>query len=100
MAVPTYDLMMRPLLELAAQQDITRRIAEQAMRTHFHLTDEEMRAVLHDNLAELFFADPCNARRDIRRELRGKCIHRVVTQVDPHQVALPAQALANRCRSD
>ena len=42
MAVPTYDLMMRPLLELAAQQEITRRIAEQAMRAHFHLTDEEM----------------------------------------------------------
>lgn len=42
MAIPTYDVMMRPLLELAAQQDITRRIAEQAMRTHFHLTDEEM----------------------------------------------------------
>ncbi|MBM3773445.1 MAG: restriction endonuclease [Acidimicrobiia bacterium] len=42
MAVPTYDLMMRPLLELATQQDITRRIAQQAMRQHFHLTDEEM----------------------------------------------------------
>ena len=34
MAVPTYDLMMRPLLELAAQQDVTWRTAEQAMRTH------------------------------------------------------------------
>ena len=42
MAVPTYDLMMRPLLELAAQQDITWRTAEQAMRTHFHLTEQEM----------------------------------------------------------
>ena len=42
MAVPTYDLMMRPLLELAAQQDITWRTAEQAMRTHFHLTEHEM----------------------------------------------------------
>jgi restriction endonuclease Mrr len=42
MAVPTYDLMMRPLLELAAQQDITWRTAEQAMRTHFHVTEEEM----------------------------------------------------------
>ena len=42
MALPTYDLMMRPLLELATQQDITRRIAEQTMRTHFRLTDEEM----------------------------------------------------------
>ena len=36
MAVPTYDLMMRPVLELASRQDITRRIAEQAMRNHFH----------------------------------------------------------------
>ena len=42
MAVPTYDQMMRPLLELAAQQDITRRSAEEAIRNHFHLTDEEM----------------------------------------------------------
>lgn len=42
MPVPTYDLMLRPLLQLATQQDITRRIAEQAMRQHFHLTDEEM----------------------------------------------------------
>ncbi len=42
MAVPTYDLMMRPLLELATQQDVTRRIAEHAMRDHFQLTDEEM----------------------------------------------------------
>jgi len=42
MAVPTYDLMMRPLLELAAEQDITWRTAEQAMRIHFHVTEEEM----------------------------------------------------------
>ncbi len=42
MPVPTYDLMMRPVLELASRQDITRRIAEQAMREHFHLTDEDM----------------------------------------------------------
>lgn len=42
MAVPTYDLMMRPVLELASTQDITRRVAEQAMRDHFHLTDEDM----------------------------------------------------------
>lgn len=42
MAVPTSTLMMRPLLELATQQSITRRLAEQAMRSHFHLTDEEM----------------------------------------------------------
>ena len=42
MPLPTYDLMLRPLLELATRQDITRRTAEQAMRFHFHLTDEEM----------------------------------------------------------
>jgi restriction system protein len=42
MAIPTYDRMMRPLLELAAAQDISRRTAEQAMRQHFGLTDEEM----------------------------------------------------------
>ena len=33
---------MRPLLELAARQDITRRSVELAMGDHFHLTEEEM----------------------------------------------------------
>ncbi len=42
MAPPTSDLMMRPVLELASRQDITRRSAEQAMREYFHLTDEDM----------------------------------------------------------
>ncbi len=42
MAVPTYDRMMRPVLELAAIQDITRRSAELAVRTHFNLSEEEM----------------------------------------------------------
>ncbi len=42
MAVPTYDLTIRPVLELAARQDITRRSAVLAMRDHFHLTEEEM----------------------------------------------------------
>ena len=42
MAIPTYDKIMRPVLELAAARDITRRIAEQAIRTHFGLTDDEM----------------------------------------------------------
>ena len=42
MAIPTHYPMMRPLLELAARQDITRRSAELAMRDHFHLTEEEM----------------------------------------------------------
>ena len=42
MAIPTYGLTMRPVLELAAQQDITRRSVTLAMRDHFHLTEEEM----------------------------------------------------------
>ena len=42
MAIPTHYLMMRPVLELAARQDITRRSVEPAMRDHFHLTEEEM----------------------------------------------------------
>ena len=42
MAIPTYDRMMRPVLELAAAQDITRLSATQAMRAHFGLTDDEM----------------------------------------------------------
>lgn len=42
MAVPTYDLMLRPVLALATTQDITRRNVEPAMRDHFHLTDDEM----------------------------------------------------------
>ena len=42
MALPTYDQMTRPLLELATRQGITRRLAEQAIREHFHLTDEDM----------------------------------------------------------
>lgn len=53
MPVPTYDLMMRPLLELATQQNITRRIAEQAMRQHFNLTDEEMALRIPSGVAGL-----------------------------------------------
>ena len=42
MAIPTHYPMMRPLMELAARQDLTRRSAELAIRDHFHLTEEEM----------------------------------------------------------
>ena len=42
MAIPTYDLFLRPVLELATRQDITRRNVELAMRDHFQLTEEEM----------------------------------------------------------
>ena len=42
MAIPTYDRMLRPILELAAREDITRRVAEDAMREHFQLTEQEM----------------------------------------------------------
>ena len=42
MAIPTHYQIMRPLLELAARQDITRRSVELAMGDHFHLTEEEM----------------------------------------------------------
>jgi len=42
MAVPTYNFMLRPVLELAALEDITRRSGELAIRDHFHLTEEEM----------------------------------------------------------
>ena len=42
MAIPTHYPMMRPLLELAARQDLTRRSAELAIGDHFHLTEEEM----------------------------------------------------------
>ncbi len=42
MAIPTYDLMMRPVLDLATQTDISRRTVELAMRDHFHLSEEVM----------------------------------------------------------
>lgn len=41
MPVPTFDEMLRPLLELAEQKGLTRRDAEVAMGEHFRLTAEE-----------------------------------------------------------
>ncbi len=41
MSIPTFDLMLRPLLALAVTQPITRREAETLMAKHFGLTAEE-----------------------------------------------------------
>lgn len=41
MSIPTFDLMLRPLLALAVTQPITRRDAEMLMAKHFGLTAEE-----------------------------------------------------------
>lgn len=41
MSIPTYDQMLGPILELAAQHDITRRTAETAMVKRFDITDDE-----------------------------------------------------------
>src|SRR4051812_17525217 len=42
MAIPTYDKLMRPVLELAAQQPINRQTATDAMATQHALTPEEI----------------------------------------------------------
>ncbi len=41
MTIPTFDLMLRPLLVLATERTITRRDAETLMAKHFTLTAEE-----------------------------------------------------------
>ena len=41
MAIPTFDQMLRPILELAAAGQISRRTATEAMVQHFGLTPEE-----------------------------------------------------------
>ncbi len=41
MALPTFDAMLRPLLLLATEGELTRRVAETAMGEHFALTSEE-----------------------------------------------------------
>ena len=45
MAVPMFEPMLRPILDLATRQDITRRIAQAAMASHFSLppADQELR---------------------------------------------------------
>jgi restriction system protein len=46
MAIPTFDEMLRPILHLAASQQITRREATEAMAGHFGLSDQERTAIL------------------------------------------------------
>lgn len=41
MPVPTFDQLLRPILELSTQQDVTRGVASQAMVQHFNLTKED-----------------------------------------------------------
>ncbi len=41
MPVPTFDRMLHPLLTMAAQGDVTRRSATDALADHFHLSVEE-----------------------------------------------------------
>jgi len=41
MPVPTFDQLLRPILELSSQQDITRGSASDAMVKHFNLTKDE-----------------------------------------------------------
>src|ERR1700680_4945052 len=42
MAIPTFDKLLRPVLELASQQDITRRSATEMMIRKFNLSQDEI----------------------------------------------------------
>lgn len=44
MAIPTYDQMLRPILDLATREAVTRRSATAAMSAHFGLSPEEQAA--------------------------------------------------------
>ena len=44
MAIPTFDQMMRPVLELATREPVSRKSATAAMEEHFDLTQEERAA--------------------------------------------------------
>jgi len=44
MAIPTFDRMLRPILELATREPITRKSATSAMEAHFNLPEEERAA--------------------------------------------------------
>ena len=46
MPIPTYDELLRPLLEMAATQDISRQNATEAMVGRFHLSAEEAAQLL------------------------------------------------------
>ena len=41
MAIPKYEAMLRPILELASKQDVTRKIASAAMVAEFKLSTAE-----------------------------------------------------------
>jgi restriction system protein len=41
MPIPTFDQMLAPLLDIAAKQPLTRRLAKEAMEHHFKLTPQE-----------------------------------------------------------
>src|SRR5688572_24905895 len=41
MPIPTFDVMLRPLLEIAAARPLTRAEGSEAMERHFSLTDDE-----------------------------------------------------------
>ncbi|MFS8087184.1 MAG: restriction endonuclease [Acidobacteriota bacterium] len=45
MSIPTFDKMLRPILELATKMPVTRRVAWERMAEHFELSDEERAAV-------------------------------------------------------
>ncbi len=42
MAIPTYDKMLRPILDIATREPVTRRSATDAMIRHFSLTQQEI----------------------------------------------------------
>jgi len=44
MPIPTFDKMLHPLLAMAIEQPLTRRIATEAMEQHFKLTSDECAA--------------------------------------------------------
>ncbi len=46
MSIPTYDQLLRPILELAGQQPITRAIATKAVSDFFKLTEEQRAATI------------------------------------------------------
>jgi len=44
MPIPTFEQMLRPILALACEKDITRKDITPEMEEHFHLTPEEREA--------------------------------------------------------
>ena len=51
MAIPTYDQMFRPILELACLGSVTRQSATEAMAKHFALTPDEQKATIPSGTA-------------------------------------------------